>query len=189
MERLFILYPPLRDLTPEELPLLKTLISYRKIPKNGILIQEGQSLNSLYFIKEGLLREFFFDNGDESTTLILPKDHFYHRSISIGPDNISFFYVQALEFTDLLCIEMDALLNISYSNSSLRGFVFFLFGIKGQKDAALRKMQSQKIVDDRYQSFKSLFPELSGRIQGKHLADILGVTPQYISMLRKRKKL
>ncbi len=43
-----------------------------------------------------------------------------------------------------------------------------------------------KTAEERYAEFRKMYPSLDGRVAQKHIASYLGMTPEFLSTVRKR---
>jgi CRP/FNR family transcriptional regulator, anaerobic regulatory protein len=58
--------------------------------KNTIIEEEGKIPRHLYFINEGYLRSFYYDNnGDEVTTYLANSEHFIASFLNLSQQKIS----------------------------------------------------------------------------------------------------
>jgi len=191
MEQFIELFPVLKGVPKNELCLLKKAMSIVKIPKNGLFIYPKDTLDTVYFVKKGVVREFFYENENENenTTLLLPESPFYFPSMSFSEDSKSIFYVQAIEETVLVGFEKRLLLNLANESTAVRRLMFDILERQVELMGKLRRMPYQKRADVRYQHLNTIFPGLISRAQGKYVASLLSITPSYLSTLRSNRKL
>ena len=62
MDQLFEYISKRIDLTKELKKFIKSILSSRKLLKGDILISENQNVNKTYFVMDGCLRSYVFDN-------------------------------------------------------------------------------------------------------------------------------
>ena len=62
MDQLFEYISKRIDLTKELKKFIKSISSSRKLLKGDILISENQNVNKTYFVMDGCLRSYVFDN-------------------------------------------------------------------------------------------------------------------------------
>ena len=56
---------------------------------------------------------------------------------------------------------------------------------RGQPSAGLAD-KARALYGERYAEFRKLYPSLDGRVAQKHIASYLGMTPEFLSTVRKR---
>ena len=54
-------------MTLEELDLLESILVPMKFNKNQLILKEGEICENIYYINQGLIRQFYFKNGKEVT--------------------------------------------------------------------------------------------------------------------------
>lgn len=62
------IFQHLFQLLPDEIKLLSSLITNRKLKKGDYLIAENQICNEIVFVKSGILRSFFINSKDDEIT-------------------------------------------------------------------------------------------------------------------------
>ena len=52
-------------MTHEELDMLESILVPVKFGKNEMILREGETCNSIYWVVKGLVRQFYYKNGKE----------------------------------------------------------------------------------------------------------------------------
>jgi CRP-like cAMP-binding protein len=101
--------------------------------------------------------------------------------------NPSDYYIQAIEKSDVLIIDNQAYDDLFMQIPQLQKY----FRIIMQKAVAAAqhraKLQYQMSKEEFYQHFITSFPEFNQRVPQYMIASYLGLTPEYVSELRKKK--
>jgi CRP-like cAMP-binding protein len=175
------------NLSQAETDYTLSLFTYQKVKKRTILLSAGDVCRVVYFVNRGCLRLYQVDkNGTEHVISFMPEDwwavdieSFYNQS----PAN---YYIDALEDTEVLIISY---VNQALLYSHVPKFERF-FRILTQNGFILyqkRIMQNlSKSAEERYKLFRKRYPNLEHRIAQKDIAAYLGITPVFVSILRKR---
>lgn len=175
----------------------------RKFPKNSIVIMHGGSLDEVFFINEGIIRVFNYDNrGEQRTITFVSKNHifpFAWLQFEL-PKSGALFYYQAL--TDVVCYaaSMESLRNFVHGNSEITWRLLDILS-KSYYNAAARIERLQKsnvaekvdfILYYLAMSFGSSQKEdayvIDALITRKEIADLAGLTRETVSNQMKKPK-
>lgn len=158
-----------------------------KLNPGDIFLKDGSLKSNVYFVKDGLIRSFFMnEKGEEITNLIRYENQVFASYEIVFFNQPSRFTFQALEPTELFVIDFNNLREIVDRNSKFEsGRRFFVQTILAE---------SLNAIDDfillnpekRYLKFIKEHPELLNRVPNKYIANVLGITPQSLSRIRKR---
>ncbi|MET3977693.1 CRP-like cAMP-binding protein [Mucilaginibacter sp. UYP25] len=162
---------------------------YKVVSKNGSLLEAGEVCRNIYFVNRGCLRIFNRDkNGDEHNIMFCPENWWGNDMTSFTGQSPAYYYISALEITEVVYISHKALEQLYIDVPKLERF----FRILVQNGFSLfqRRINTNlsKTAQERYVLFQQLYPRLEQRISQKHIASYLGITPVFLSMIRKRNK-
>lgn len=177
----------IHPLSDEASKALQSIISVQRFPKNSILLSEGQVLDRLYFLCEGLARAFYFDNHQEFTSWILPENEFIISPYSFSLQKPSFETIQLLEDSVVITIERKDLESlyksfpeITYVSLKITEGYLLLY------DERTRSLRLS--AEERFIRFQNQYPRLLMRLQVQHIASFLGLSRSRISFLRNKVK-
>lgn len=164
-----------------------SVIQYQTFKKNEIILKAGQVCRSFFYVNKGCLRAYHTDyDGREHIVMFSPEDWWFTDIASFYSQQAAFYEIAALEETALFFINHSALEKLYTELPKFERF----FRILLQNGFLLYQ---QRITDslslpaeERYKRFQALYPTLELRIAQKHIASYLGITPVFLSMLRKR---
>ncbi|MFH7014232.1 Crp/Fnr family transcriptional regulator [Flavobacterium sp. FlaQc-52] len=162
---------------------------FKKIEKNEYFIAEGQVPRKLAFVVKGLFRYVYIDQkGNEFTKGIISENSFISSYSAMIHGNPSSFFIEALEESEILEIEYHNWLEIKEKNPF---WTFFLlkviedaFCVKEKRERELLLLDAEK----RYEIFIEEFPHLENRISQQILASYLGIKPESLSRIKKKRK-
>jgi len=174
-------------LDKKEVDYFISLLEVRKLKKKGYLLEPGEVCLYEHFVTRGCLKSFTVDsNGFEHIGTFAVEDWWTGDLHSFLTQTPSTYYVQALEDSELFQISKT---NLEQLYSQVPKFERF-FRILFQKSliASLEKnMQNISYpAEDRYLHFINKYPKLEQRISQKQMASYLGITPVFLSMVRKK---
>lgn len=176
-----------KGLTLADLTEILKMSHIRRIPANGIYIDEGSVSKKLGLIRKGLIRAYRIkENGDDVTLMLRWENQFVASHDNIILNQPSRFIYQALEDTVLMELDysrVDGILDSNPKLSSHRNL--FLLRMLAE---ALERMESfvLQTPEERYLQLLQDKPDIFNRVHNKYLATLLGITPVSLSRIRKR---
>jgi CRP-like cAMP-binding protein len=156
-------------------------------PKKSFLQVQDSIVYYEYFVVQGCLRTYHTDqNGNEHNLFFATEQWWAGDLESFSRQTPSSFSVQALEDTSVIAISNKAIQNLYTEIPALERFFRIIMQnafVSLQQRIVLNFSQSAL---DRYKQFKKLYPSLEQRISQKHIASFLGITPEFLSLLRSK---
>jgi CRP/FNR family transcriptional regulator, anaerobic regulatory protein len=187
MEEILAFLSGIFPLSPECIEYLGTVVRFRRVPRNEMILAVGEVNHKLYFIKSGLLHCYYFVNNKpisdwffwEKETVV-SIGSFYDQVPSedcivaledceiyfITKDQYDYVCRTFLEFNFVARVLLEKYLKVFHGHSRL-----------------LRKYQAA----DRYKLLLSKNPELVARAPVGPLATWLNMEPETLSRMRGRK--
>lgn len=173
------------ELTDLEKHRFISLLKEITIKKKDFLLQEGDVAKYEYFITKGCLKTYTLDNnGTQHISMFGIEDHWATDMASFISGEPSLFFVEALEDTELLAISRT---NYGLLFKEIPKFERF-YRILYQRSLMSYIRRSNHAISltakERYFKFKEKYPEIIDRIKQKDLAAYIGVTPEFMSMIK-----
>lgn len=177
-------------LAPEEQEQALALLQHRTVRKKEFLLRTGETERQLYFVKAGCLRLYHTDkDGQEHNLCLYPENWWACDTVSFFKAKPAIQSIQALEDSELAYFTLPDLERLFESVPKLERF----FRILTQNGSDLFQQRLSAIMsrtaEERYLQFRKRYPGLEQRIAQKHIASYLGITPAFLSMMRKEKNL
>ena len=174
-------------LTEEEIQIFTGLLTVRKVPKKTLLLQEGEVCQFEGYLQKGCVRIYYLDeNGFEVTLAFAVEDWWISDIASFHYHPPSSLYMETLEDSELLVLTPETketlLVDVPKFERVFRMLV----------QRRLTVLQNRLIhtmakpAADRYLEFIALYPTISQRIPQYYIASYLGVSPEFVSIIRKR---
>ncbi len=139
---------------------------------------------SYYFVLDGLLRIFSIDTRGKEITMYIAED----KDIMAIPsyvfgDEAGSYCIEVAHNSKILIIEKDALEALCKENERimewyLNAIKYFFSNTAYRLESLLTKNASERLKD-----FVNKFPGLYRKIRNKHLATVIGVTPNSLSRI------
>jgi CRP-like cAMP-binding protein len=163
------------------------ILQHKKIKKNSVLLSSGEICRNIYFVNSGCLRIYHTDReGLEHNISFCPENWWAVDIASFSHQSPAFYNIAALEDSDLFYLSHNTLEKLYTDVPKFERF----FRILTQNGFNLyqHRINSSlsKTAEERYHLFKKQYPGLEQRIAQKHIASYLGITPVFLSALRKR---
>lgn len=162
----------------------------RTFKKKEIFVGEEEVCRHLLFIHEGLFRYYYvLPEGDDLTKdfAVDQQNPFCTAFTSFITREPSHIWIEALE-DSLVWMWDEAYVSSLFQNEPS----WILFSKKMTERLFLRKEKREYSFlmlspEERYQQFLKDFPQLNQRVPQYHIASYLGLTPESLSRIRKRK--
>lgn len=174
------------DLTPLEQEEFLSILFKKSISKKEYLVHPGQKVSSEYFVVSGCLKSYYLDeNGDKHILQFAIEDWWISDFEAFFGGTPAELYVEAIEDSELLVIEKDALEQLYLRIPKFERF--FRLKITSAFVALRSRILSslQKSGKQRYLEFCREYPNIEQRVQNYHIANYLGVKPESLSRIRK----
>jgi CRP-like cAMP-binding protein len=173
-------------LTPQERGDLTRCVKERKMKRKEFFLQDGQVCHHYGFVVSGCLRTYGMDDGGKEHNLQFAAENDWVVDLSsFYSDKPSKLFIETLEPAHLLLIEKSDVIELYRRYPK---FVRYFKVIFENKFVELQNRVLQNIsstAEERYLAFLAQYPRLSNRLPSVHIASYLGVTPEFLSKVRK----
>lgn len=166
---------------------LKSYMEEIQIKKKGFLFQAGHPCTHIYFVVQGCLNLYFVNDRGQNQTVQFALENWWLSDFMAYRSGVhTGFYLQAVERSKVIGIQ------ISQQERLLEDFPqlerYFRVIYERAYGASLMRM---KYVygyskEELYHDFAQKFPEFIQRVPQYLLASFLGITPEYLSELRRK---
>lgn len=164
-----------------------SLLQYRRIKKKEFIVNEGEVCKAQHFVIRGCFKSYSIDEkGGEHVVMFAPEDYWMGDLYSFLTDKPSRLYTEALEDSEIFVISRSDVQRLYDQVPKFERFFRVLF-----QNALIAQFQR---VDDnlsltgeeKYLQFCEKFPLLEQRLSQKQIAAYLGMTPEFLSIVRRR---
>ena len=176
------------DLSENEVVVFNKYVETHQFKKKEFITQESRVCKYLYFVEKGCLRMYFINKkGVEQITQFALDGWWISDYQSFINSTPSGYYIQAIEESKIISIENQNLELLLGELPQLERY----FRIMMQKAVAGAQLRSRLLYEmtkeEFYYHFSTSFPEFMLRVPQYMIASYLGLTPEYLSELRKKK--
>jgi CRP-like cAMP-binding protein len=174
-------------LTPDEAAFFTALLVPQHVARYGHLLAAGERAHYLTFVVRGCVRTYATDaHGKEHILAFATEGWWCTDSTAFFNRAPATLTLQALETTEVLHLSLDHFEQLCQQVPKFERF----FRILTQNGFQLlqRRLEAhlKLTAEVRFAQFQRQYPRLHQRIAQKHIAAYLGVTPEFLSMLRKK---
>lgn len=176
------------DISEDEAVILNKYTEIHHFKKKELLLNEGKVCKFLYFVEKGCLRMYLINKkGVEQITQFALDGWWISDYQSFLNRTPSDYFIQAIEESRIVFIENQSLNNLLIELPHLEKY----FRTMMQKEVASAQFRSKLLYEmskeEFYNHFSSAFPEFMLRVPQYMIASYLGLTPEYLSELRRKK--
>ena len=159
----------------------------RSFKRREILLQASHVCRHLFFVAKGCVRHFHIkEDGSEATCDITLENQWATDFVSFADEMPSRLSLQALEDTVVYSVEKARLLELYAAHHR-----FETFGRITTERVLHRSIDTTMSLaslkpEERFKHLMAVRPELLQRVTQKHIASLLGISPESLSRLQKR---
>lgn len=175
------------DLTTEEKELYKSFLIEGSAKRKEFVMQPGEITKYEYFVTKGCLKVYSLDrNGVEHVSMFAIEDFWTGDMASFMLQQPSTYFIKALEDSEFLMITKE---NFERLFQEIPKFERFYRNLYQRSLVSYIHRTNQGIsltAEERYEIFLTKYPHIANRITQKDLAAYLGITPEFLSMIRSK---
>lgn len=170
--------------------LIDQLITFKTVNKDETILNQGRVAKDIYFVCKGVLRAYTTDmDGNFYTKNLFLENQLAGSTVSYLLSKPSHFIIDALEDSIIISINYKAYRHLIDTNTDLKDFYIAYLEKNWVIDKEPREVSL--VMEDakkRYLHLLDTHPDIDQRIQQKHLASHLGITPTQLSRIKKELK-
>ena len=183
MQTLFKYFEKYLSLTEESKSALEEVCSTLTIKKGENLQNFGQTCKTIYFIKSGVARIYYYKDSVDITESFSFEGDIIARVESLFTGNPSQKAIQVLEDTEIVAINAVQLFKLYDTHPQIERLFRLIF--EAGYVETVKRIESIQFhtAEERYQALLQK-PNLLQRIPLKHIASFLGITQVSLSRIR-----
>lgn len=187
-EKLIKLISEYIELSSNEEKLIEAFWTEKSLNKGDYLLRNGETCRTDNFVVRGTLKAFYINpkTGREEILYFAIENWWATDIESFQKQNPSIYNIQAIEKTELLQIRYDAFQEMLKQIPRLERF--FRIILENYLGSLQRRIILNNIFDaeQRYSDFLKNYPKISERVPNYLIASYLGITPEFLSRMRKK---
>lgn len=176
-------YIPLKEIEKKE---LADRVVEKRVKRRQFILQEGEPCKYYTFVVSGCFKMYSVDNnGTEHNIQFAAENEWITDISSFHSGKESRLYIEAIEPSIILQINRVNLIYL-YHNHPKFDRIFRVIIENKYIELQNRVLQNiSSTADERYDTFLELYPKLANRLPNTQIASYLGITPEFLSKIRK----
>jgi len=179
-------YPFLNN---EDLELLLDIGTYVELKNKTLFIKEGKLNRNVFFILKGMVRGFYINGeGEEINVFLRPE-----QTLSGAPDSLfnnvpTKYNFETVVHSHILEFPIQKIIELIESRPNFARL--YIEGLQENVQTLIFRVESlvDKLPEERYDELLEARPQFFENALNKHIANYLGITPNSLSRILKRKK-
>ncbi|CAN1508780.1 Crp cAMP-binding proteins - catabolite gene activator and regulatory subunit of cAMP-dependent protein kinases [Spirosomataceae bacterium] len=186
MQVLFKDFEEILPLTDHEKVLIESKISFQKIKRKSLVLKEGKVCKLYTYIQSGCFRMYGIDDKGFSHNIQFAAEGDWIADIgSFYTQTASKLNIEAIEDCEIYQINQPDLYWL-LENLPKVNRMFKVISENNFVEIQNRVLQNfSSTAEQRYLSFLEQYPHLSNRLPNTQIASYLGITPEFLSKIRK----
>lgn len=176
-------------LSKEDIDDLMHIGTYKKLKNKEVFIKEGDFTPVIIYILKGAIRGYLIEkNGEEKNMFLKASTTFIAAPDCLFDQKPSKYYFQSVQESSILYFqakEFDTLVKSNLNISQL-----YIEGLKETIQTMIFRVEmlAGMSPEERYEALMERNPSIFQIALNKHVANYLGITPNSLSRIIKRKK-
>jgi len=186
IEKLIAHFQAYLPLDQEEIQELSRRIKVRKIKRRQFILSHGEKCKYYNFVASGCFKMYKVDPAGKEHNLLFASENQWITDIgSFHSEKPSELYIEAIEPSVIIQIEKKDLLYF-YANYPKFDRNFRVIIEDEYIELQNRLLQTiSSTAEERYLSFLDQYPHLINRLPNTQIASYIGITPEFLSRIRK----
>jgi CRP-like cAMP-binding protein len=165
-----------------------SLLTPADVIKKEFLLRAGERCTTFNYVNTGALRAFYTDaNGKESTIMFAVADWWITDMPCFIGQTPAMINIEAITESSVLQLRKEDM-DLLYKKIQAFERYFRILMQNAYIREQLRTLENLSLpAETRYDNFLKKYPKIIQHITQKHLASYLGISPEFLSVIRNRK--
>jgi CRP-like cAMP-binding protein len=174
-------------LNNEAISYFTSLLNHKEVARKEFLLQAGNVAKHINFIHAGALKAYYLDvKSDENIIMLAVDDWWITDMYSFTSGNPAMQFISAIEDTEIFQLQKNDFDQLMVKIPAFERFFRILMQNAYIREQ-LRVIQNLSMpAEERYLNFLKKYPQLVQRVTQKQIASYIGVSPEFLSAMRKR---
>ncbi|MCF8238912.1 MAG: Crp/Fnr family transcriptional regulator [Saprospiraceae bacterium] len=174
-------------LNEEEKAFVERIFKERRVKRRQFILQDGDICKHNTFVVEGCLKMYFIDRNGKEHNLLFAIENWWIGDIgSFHSEEPSQLNIEALEDSVILQSRKEDQLKLFVDYPKFNR-IFRMLAENAMVGLQQRTIQNiSSTAEERYVDFLKRYPQFFNRISNVQIASYLGVTPEFLSAIRKK---
>lgn len=175
-------------LSSEEVERFISLLEFKTVPRKSFVLKAGAPCVAISYVNSGALRAFYTGEDDKEATIMFAIADWWitdmHSFVNQTPAMVS---IEAIEDCSLVQLSKSNLDKLFVEIPKFeRLFRIMMQNAYIREQVRVLQNLSQS-AEERYENFIRKYPQIFNRVTQKQIASYLGITPEFLSALRKNR--
>ncbi|MGD1946726.1 MAG: Crp/Fnr family transcriptional regulator [Croceivirga sp.] len=174
-------------LTDIEKEMIASYLKFWTVPRREVVLSQGNKVKDIFFVVSGAIRAYHLDSkGKESTIMFAVKDWWITDMNGFAHQDLAQVSLETLKNSNLIALGYEDFEVLLKRVPKLERFFRILFQRAYIREQSRMLRQLSMDVSTRYTAFVEKYPNIMAAIPQKQMASYLGVTPEFLSQVKKR---
>ena len=165
-----------------------SLLSIKEIPKKKLLLQEGESCTSISYVHSGILRAYCYDKEIHERVIMFAVQDWWVTDIQgFATGTPAIVNIEAIEDSVVFELQKDDLDELYIKVPKFERIFRILMQNSYIREQLRTTQNLTSTAEERYKNFVAKYPNVYQRVPLKQIASYLGITPEFLSVIRKKK--
>jgi CRP-like cAMP-binding protein len=176
------------SLSEEEKNYFTGLLKAETIKKKTFVLREGHLCNNIYYVSSGMLRAFHLDKEEKEATIMFALQDWWITDMACFiHQQPAMLFIEAVENSAVVALQKKDLDTLFVDVPKFEKF-FRIIMQNAYIREQIRVIQNLSLsAEERYHSFILKYPQVAKQVTQKQIASYLGITPEFLSSLKKNK--
>lgn len=166
---------------------LTSILEVKEVLRKELILKQEQQCKKIYFVVSGSLRAFHINNeGKDSTIMFAIQDWWITDMYCFINQKPALVAIEALENCQLIGLDFSSLEMLYQKTPKFERFFRILFQNAYSREQLRALDHISYTTEERYYRFVHKYPEIVQKITQKQIASYLGVTPEFLSAIKKK---
>lgn len=163
-----------------------SLLKFKTLSRKSILLKAGDPCGTISYVNTGALRAFYTSDDDKESTIMFAIADWWitdmHSFVNQTPAMVT---IEAIEDCSLIQLSKNNLDKLFIEIPKFeRLFRIMMQNAYVREQVRVLQNLSQS-AEERYENFIQKYPQIFNRVTQKQIASYLGITPEFLSAIRK----
>ena len=176
------------SLSREEIIHFTSVLTYKEVPKKTKLLTEGQTCKHLSYVHSGALRSYCIDKeGKQATIMFAVADWWLTDMYCFLNEKPAMMFIETIEDSCIFQLRRENFGRLFNAIPKFEGFFRILMQNAYTREQ-LRIIDNLTLTaEERYDKFLNKYPQIVQQVTQKQIAPYLGITLEFLSVIRKKK--
>jgi CRP-like cAMP-binding protein len=175
------------SLTDAEVAHFFSLLRHVRLKKNAFLIRSGEASCPFILIKKGCLMTFFTDRNNVHHVIQFWQEMWWTGDLNgLAGDHPSMYSIKAIVPTEVYLLHREAFAQLCTDIPAFDRYfrIIFQHSLISHQKRIIQDISCT--AEEKYLTFTENYPQLERILPQKYIASYLGITPEFLSRIRRR---